>query len=167
MRRDRRHAPRSWSSSPTARYEQVGTFNGNPLTMAAARAMLLEVLTPEAYAHFDKLRDAPWSTGAEDMLAAVPASRLRAAPFGAKGAVVFSPTGSATTATSWAYDDRWGHAHWLYQHNGGVFLPPWGKGEQWTLSVQHTDEPTSTASLRQPGDASLATCAADRRSTNR
>ncbi len=29
------------------RYEQVGTFNGNPLTMAAARATLLEVLTPD------------------------------------------------------------------------------------------------------------------------
>ena len=25
------------------------------------------------------------------------------------------------------------------QHNGGVFLPPWGKVEQWLLSVQHTD----------------------------
>src|SRR6478752_466326 len=31
------------------RYEQVGTFNGNPLAMAAARAMLTEVLTPSAY----------------------------------------------------------------------------------------------------------------------
>ena len=31
-------------------YEQVGTFNGNPLTMAAAKATLLEVLTPAAYA---------------------------------------------------------------------------------------------------------------------
>jgi glutamate-1-semialdehyde 2,1-aminomutase len=38
------------------------------------------------------------------------------------------------------YDARWGHAHWLYQHNRGVFLPPWGKSEQWTLSVQHSDE---------------------------
>ena len=28
-------------------YEQVGTFNGNPLAMAAARAMLTEVLTPD------------------------------------------------------------------------------------------------------------------------
>ena len=28
------------------RYEQVGTFNGNPLAMAAARATLTEVLTP-------------------------------------------------------------------------------------------------------------------------
>ena len=26
------------------------------------------------------------------------------------------------------------------QHNGGVFLPPWGKVEQWLISVQHTDE---------------------------
>jgi glutamate-1-semialdehyde 2,1-aminomutase len=25
------------------------------------------------------------------------------------------------------------------QHNGGVFLPPWGKIEQWLLSVQHSD----------------------------
>ncbi len=30
---------------------QVGTYNGNPLTMAAARATLFEVLTPDAYAH--------------------------------------------------------------------------------------------------------------------
>ena len=36
-------------------YEQVGTFNGNPLTMAAARATLTEILTPNAYAHLDHL----------------------------------------------------------------------------------------------------------------
>jgi glutamate-1-semialdehyde aminotransferase len=30
----------------TGTYEQVGTFNGNPLTMAAAKATLFEVLTP-------------------------------------------------------------------------------------------------------------------------
>ena len=36
-------------------YEQVGTFNGNPLSMAAARATLLEALTPEAYAHVERL----------------------------------------------------------------------------------------------------------------
>src|SRR4051794_21995345 len=37
-------------------YEQVGTFNGNPLSMAAARATLLEALTPEAYAGVEDLR---------------------------------------------------------------------------------------------------------------
>ena len=36
---------------------QVGTYNGNPLGMAAARANLLEVMTPEAYAHLDKLNE--------------------------------------------------------------------------------------------------------------
>jgi glutamate-1-semialdehyde 2,1-aminomutase len=38
-------------------YEQVGTFNGNPLAMAAARAMLTEVATDEAYARIDRLRE--------------------------------------------------------------------------------------------------------------
>ena len=36
---------------------QVGTFNGNPLTMAAARASLLEVLTPDAYEHLDRINE--------------------------------------------------------------------------------------------------------------
>src|SRR4051812_30996501 len=39
------------------RVYQVGTYNGNPLGMAAARASLTEVLTPEAYAHLDRLND--------------------------------------------------------------------------------------------------------------
>src|SRR3954453_1236537 len=34
---------------------QVGTYNGNALGMAAARANLLEVLTPDAYARLDDL----------------------------------------------------------------------------------------------------------------
>ena len=48
-------------------------------------------------------------------------------------------TRSATSATSSQLDGRYGHAHWLVQHNRGAFLPPWGKVEQWLLSVQHTD----------------------------
>ena len=36
---------------------QVGTYNGNPLGMAAARASLYEVLTPDAYKHLDELND--------------------------------------------------------------------------------------------------------------
>src|SRR5919199_1748586 len=39
------------------RVYQVGTYNGNPLTMAAARASLEEVLTPNAYAHLDYLNE--------------------------------------------------------------------------------------------------------------
>src|SRR5690349_22936832 len=35
------------------RVAQMGTFNGNPLTMAAARVTLLEILDAHAYAHLD------------------------------------------------------------------------------------------------------------------
>jgi glutamate-1-semialdehyde 2,1-aminomutase len=37
-----------------AEYDMAGTFNGNPLTMAASRAALTEVLTPEAYEQFGR-----------------------------------------------------------------------------------------------------------------
>ena len=37
------------------RVRQQGTFNGNPLVMAAAQATLLEVLTPDAYARLHEL----------------------------------------------------------------------------------------------------------------
>jgi glutamate-1-semialdehyde 2,1-aminomutase len=119
-------------------YEQVGTFNGNPLTMAAAKAMLLDVLTPAAYAWFDELRE-------ELVARAEQTLRRHGVPgyvsaFGAKGAIVFSPERIRDYRDFCRYDARYGHAHWLYQHNGGVFLPPWGKMEQWTLTVQHTPD---------------------------
>jgi glutamate-1-semialdehyde 2,1-aminomutase len=119
------------------RYEQVGTFNGNPLTMAAARAVLTEILTDSAYARFARLRER-MVTGAEEIL------RRHGLPgfvrsYGAKGAVIFHDR-LKNYRDFLAYPDQWGNAHWLYQHNGGVFLPPWGKCEQWTLSVSHTDE---------------------------
>ena len=119
------------------RYEQVGTFNGNPLTMAAARAVLTEILTDDAYPHFDRLR-ATMVGGAEEILGryGLP-GHVRS--YGAKGAVIFHDR-LRNYRDFLAYPDQWGNAHWLYQHNGGVFLPPWGKCEQWTISVQHTDE---------------------------
>lgn len=118
-------------------YEQVGTFNGNPLTMAAARATLTEVLTPDAYRHVDTLREAQVK-GCEDVLARYQLPGFVRA-FGAKGAVIF--TESLSNYRDFLdYDDQWGNAHWLYQHNNNVFLPPWGKCEQWTMSVQHTME---------------------------
>ena len=117
------------------RYEQVGTFNGNPLTMAAARATLLEVLTPDAYAWLDTLRAA--MVRRQRRARALPAAGLRegARREGLRRLLV----GRLRDYRDFCdYDGRWGHAHWLVQHNGGVFLPPWGKCEQWTLSVQHT-----------------------------
>ncbi len=120
------------------RYEQVGTFNGNPLAMAAARAMLTEVLTPAAYAHLDHLRDRM----AEGLEAVIERHDLpwRVVTAGAKGCVSFLSEPIRNYRDFLRLDGRYGHAHWLVQHNRGAFLPPWGKVEQWLLSVQHTDE---------------------------
>ena len=118
-------------------YDQVGTFNGNPLTMAASRATLTEILTPEAYEHFDRLGKI-MSEGAQ---AVIEEYDLAAYPlaFGAKGSVTFSGGRVRNYRDFLELDDRFSQAHWLFQHNGGVFLPPWGKAEQWTLSVQHSE----------------------------
>ena len=56
---------------------------------------------------------------------------------GAKGCVTFLRDPVREFRDFLQIDARLGHLHWLMQHNGGVFLPPWGKVEQWLLSVQH------------------------------
>ena len=118
-------------------YEMVGTFNGNPLAMAATRAMLTEVATEEAYQRIEKLR----LRAAEGIEQAVARENLTAhvVTAGAKGCVVFATEPVTDYRGFLGVDDRYSHAHWLYQHNGGVFLPPWGKIEQWLISVQHDE----------------------------
>jgi len=118
-------------------YEMVGTFNGNPLAMAATRAMLTEVATPEAYDKIESLRQ----RAARGIGEAIEASGLTAhvVTAGAKGCVVFASEPVTNYRGFLGVDDRYSHAHWLYQHNGGVFLPPWGKIEQWLISVQHNE----------------------------
>ena len=59
---------------------------------------------------------------------------------GAKGCVSFLDRPVRNLRDFHDVDERLGHLHWLVQHNGGVFLPPWGKVEQWLLSVQHEEE---------------------------
>lgn len=119
-------------------YEQVGTFNGNPLTMAAAKAVLTEILTADAYRHIESLRD-QMLTGVEEVIGESGLTAYALA-FGAKGCVTFASSRTRNYRDYLEIDDNYGHLHWLFQHNGGVFMPPWGKAEQWTLSVQHTTD---------------------------
>jgi glutamate-1-semialdehyde 2,1-aminomutase len=118
-------------------YEQVGTFNGNPMAMAAARTMLYEVATAEAYERIDRLRE----RAVAGLEAEIARNGLAAhvVAVGAKGCVVFSPQPVRDYRGFLDIDDRYSQAHWLFQHNGGVFLPPWGKTEQWLISVQHDE----------------------------
>jgi glutamate-1-semialdehyde 2,1-aminomutase len=118
-------------------YEMVGTFNGNPLSVAGARAMLEHVAVPEAYEHIERLGENIRS----ELEAVIGEQGLPAhvVCIGAKGCVTFSTTPVRNFRDFLEVDDRYNHAHWLFQHNGGVFLPPWGKTEQWLVSVLHDD----------------------------
>ena len=117
-------------------YDQIGTFNGNPLTMAAAKATLLEVLTPDVYATAAALGQ-QMLAGSSAALAAqgVPSY---GAVFGFKGSVVFHDQPARNYREFLAISTALSHLHFLVQFNGGVFLPPWGKSESWTLSVGHS-----------------------------
>ena len=122
-------------------YEMVGTFNGNPLAMAATRAMLYEVATPAAYERIGALCGSAYGA----ITATIRDAGLGAhvVSVGAKGCVVFSDASVRDYRGFLGVDDRYNHAHWLVQHNGGVFLPPWGKVEQWLISVQHVEDDTA------------------------
>jgi glutamate-1-semialdehyde 2,1-aminomutase len=116
---------------------QYGTFNGNPLVMAAAQATLLEVLTPAAYALLGE-RNRALLAGCARVIAdyGLPAHTVG---MGAKGCVTMSPEPVRE------YRDYLTRIHhdltelaWLYHMNRGVFMTP-GADEEWTLSVLHTE----------------------------
>ena len=115
---------------------QVGTYNGNPLSMAAARANLLEVMTPEAYAHLDALND-HLVRGCEGVIERFGFPGY-AIGVGSKGCVTFSPN-HIVDYESFKQNQDAGLADlaWLYNMNRGVFMTP-GREEEWTLSVAHT-----------------------------
>jgi glutamate-1-semialdehyde 2,1-aminomutase len=122
----------------TGRVRQVGTFNGNPLSMAAAHAALTEVLTDDAYARIEEM-DARLRAGLDDVIAryGLPCHTVG---LGAKGCVVFASEPLyeyRDYATK--VDEELSTLSWLYHMNHGIFMTP-GVDEQWTLSVAHRDE---------------------------
>ncbi len=117
---------------------QVGTYNGNPLTMAASRASLERVLTPPAYKHLDALNDRI-VPGCQEVM-----DRHRlpgyAVGVGSKGCVTFSPQKIVDYETFKANQDApVTELAWLWNMNRGIYMTP-GREEEWTLSVAHTDE---------------------------
>jgi glutamate-1-semialdehyde 2,1-aminomutase len=117
---------------------QVGTYNGNPLSMAAARANLLDVMTPDAYTHLDHLNERIL----RGCQAVVDDHGLAAYPvgIGSKGCVTFSPVKVTDYETfKDNQDEQLSELAWLFNVNRGIFMTP-GREEEWTLSVTHTDE---------------------------
>ena len=117
---------------------QVGTYNGNPLCMAAARANLEQVLTPDAYATLARLNDRilEGCTGVIEKYG-LPGY---AVGIGSKGCVTFSTAKVVDYETFSANQDaELADLAWLFNMNRGIYMTP-GREEEWTLSVTHTDE---------------------------
>jgi glutamate-1-semialdehyde 2,1-aminomutase len=116
---------------------QYGTFNGNPLVMAASQAALTEVLTPDAYATLE-------ATNEDVMRRCDEIIEQYGLPaytegLGAKGCVIFAaePIREYRDYLS-KVDAELATLAWLFHMNHGVFMTP-GVEEEWTLSIAHSD----------------------------
>ncbi len=117
---------------------QVGTYNGNPLTMAASRASLEHVLTPQAYEHLNMLNDR-LQAGCDAVLRkyGLPGYTVG---ISSKGCVTFSPVRITDYESFMAnQQEELTDLAWLYAMNRGIYMTP-GREEEWTLSVQHSVE---------------------------
>jgi glutamate-1-semialdehyde 2,1-aminomutase len=122
----------------TGKVHQYGTFNGNPLVMAASVATLTEVLTEDAYpkleATNEKLKAACQEVVDRYDLPAYTEG------MGAKGCVVFAPEPLREYRDYLTkVDADLSTLAWLYHMNHGIFMTP-GVEEEWTLSLAHSDE---------------------------
>jgi glutamate-1-semialdehyde 2,1-aminomutase len=120
------------------RVHQYGTFNGNPLVMAAAEATLTEVLTEGAYERLEASNN--WLLGRCDEIIEQYNLPCYTEGLGAKGCVIFSsePLREYRDYLT-KVDGELATLAWLYHMNNGVFMTP-GVEEEWTLSIAHSQE---------------------------
>jgi glutamate-1-semialdehyde 2,1-aminomutase len=119
------------------RVHQYGTFNGNPLVMAAAKATLTEVLDDDAYAKLESANE--WLLGRCDEIIDRYGLPCYTVALGAKGCVIFSsePLREYRDYLT-TVDGELSTLAWLYHMNRGVFMTP-GVEEEWTLSIAHSE----------------------------
>jgi glutamate-1-semialdehyde 2,1-aminomutase len=118
--------------------DQVGTFNGNPLTMAAMHATLTEILVPDAYTEFSRLGEI-LRDGCDSVIESTGLAGYTTV-MAARGAVTYRGERVRNYRDYLEVSDELGYVNWLVQFNRGVFMAPWGKSENWTLSVQHSED---------------------------
>ncbi|HUZ84235.1 MAG TPA: aspartate aminotransferase family protein [Gaiellales bacterium] len=118
--------------------DQVGTFNGNPLTMAAMLTTLTEILTPDAYVEFDRL-GAILGEGCDAVIERTGLAGYTTV-LSARGSVTYRAARVRNYRDYLEVSDQLAYVNWLVQFNRGVFMAPWGKSENWTLSVQHSEQ---------------------------
>jgi glutamate-1-semialdehyde 2,1-aminomutase len=119
------------------RVAHLGTFNGNPLSMAAGVVTLAQILTRDAYPRLHALADR-LTAGCQQVVDeyGLPAYAINVGP---KGCVMFTPDRVTNYRDFIGLDGELWQASFFYLANRGILLPP-GPDDQWTLSVQHTEE---------------------------
>ena len=118
------------------RMAHFGTYNGNPLVMAAVIAVD-EIATVEALDAAEKIN----SDTLDQMDAIIDEYALPAhtVGFGVKGAVIWSPTPVRNYRDFKATDFGIAELSWLWGINRGIITPP-GLDEQWLVSFSHTQK---------------------------
>ena len=118
------------------RMHHYGTYNGNPLVMAAARAVD-EVCTHEALERAEGI-NVRTLDGVDEVITEfeLPAHTVG---MGIKGCITWSPTPVRNYRDYKATDFRLAELSWLWGVNRHILTPP-GLDEQWLVSLAHTDE---------------------------
>jgi len=120
----------------TGKVLHLGTYNGNPLVMAAVKATLTEACTREAVsATMERNRRLVDACQTIIDRAGLPAHTVR---FGAKGCITWSTERVRNYRDYKNTDFDLAFAQWIHGINRGVLLPP-GLDEQWLISVMHDD----------------------------
>jgi len=118
------------------RMAHFGTYNGNPLCMAAAAAVD-DIATPQALAAAEQVNN----NAMEKMDTIIGDYELPAhtVGFGVKGAVTWSPTPIRNYRDyKLSTDFHVAELGWLWGINRGILTPP-GMDDQWLVSLAHTD----------------------------
>jgi glutamate-1-semialdehyde 2,1-aminomutase len=121
----------------TGKVLHLGTYNGNPLCMAAMRAVLRDVCTPETT--LDVIARNQRLVAACDAIIAKHALPAHTVQFGAKACITWAYEPIRNYRDYKATDFDLAFAQWIHGINRGVLLPP-GLDEQWLISVMHTEE---------------------------
>jgi glutamate-1-semialdehyde 2,1-aminomutase len=119
------------------RVMHLGTYNGNPLCMAAAKAVLGEICTPEATQGCIE-RNVQLLQACDRIIESA-GLEAHTVQFGAKGCITWAAEPIRNYRDYKATNFDLAFAQWIHGINRGILLPP-GLDEQWLISIMHTND---------------------------
>ncbi len=126
----------------TRKMMHAGTYNANPVVVAAGLAALRDVLTPDKYPVMRSMSDR-LADGYRKILSAAGLTAL-VTNAGVNGAVTFGVDSIANYREWTKMNTSMWECFWFGMVNRGVIAQPYWWDEQWTISVAHTQEDIDT-----------------------